>query len=56
MGHESVHAPAAHTWPGPQTVPQPPQLFTSLWRSRQAVPQTVWPGGQLTAQRPAEHT
>jgi hypothetical protein len=32
-------------------LPQAPQLAVSVWVSRQAVPQSVWPAGQ--AQRPA---
>jgi hypothetical protein len=30
-----MHAPLAHTWPAPQTAPQPPQFMRSVRVSAQ---------------------
>jgi hypothetical protein len=48
-----VHLPASQIRPGPQTVPQLPQLAGSLVRSKQPVGQSVVPVGQTQA--PAVH-
>jgi hypothetical protein len=37
----------AQTSPDPQTFPQPPQLFGSLWGFTQALPQNVCPAGHV---------
>ena len=39
-----------------QRVPQAPQLFTSVWTSRQTFSQLVRPPPQETTQRPAVQT
>src|SRR5215207_4439828 len=44
-GH--LHVPAMQGIPDGQTLPQVPQLFSSLTTSMQAPPQSSWPGGQI---------
>lgn len=50
-----VQMPAVQLWLG-QTVPQTPQLFESVWRLVQVLPQRVWPAGQGVRQRPPTHS
>ncbi len=38
--------PFRHVWPAAHTVPQAPQLFVSVWRFVQALPQQVAPFSQ----------
>jgi hypothetical protein len=41
--------------PAAQTVAQPPQFLPSLIGSTQVPPHSIWPRGQLVAQRPSTH-
>ncbi len=38
-----LHVPASHTWPAPQAMPQPPQLFAFDWVSTHWLLQRVEP-------------
>ena len=42
-----VHLPLWQVDPVPQVVPQPPQLWMSVWVSAQLLPQAIWPELQV---------
>jgi hypothetical protein len=48
----ATHWPLLHAPLGPQLMPQPPQLFTSVRGSTQLLPQLNCPSGQVDTQRP----
>ena len=49
-GGQATHTPDVHTFPDAQTVPQVPQLFESVCRFVQVVPQRASPTGQVATQ------
>jgi hypothetical protein len=53
VGHAAAQAPAAHTSPLAQTLPQAPQFWGSAVVSRQTPPQEVFPASQVHP--PAPH-
>jgi hypothetical protein len=63
-GQLVTQAPLEQTWPEAHTVPavrpvqspEAPQKARSVWGFTQALLQTIWPAGQLVAQRPFEQT
>ncbi len=44
-----------HAVPGPQAIPQPPQLLLSVCVSTHTVPQSVWPIRQTSRHMPPVH-
>ena len=56
----AAQVPPVQTWPAPQTLPQAPQFFESVWvlaqKALAPVPQVVKGLPQVTAQVPPVHT
>jgi hypothetical protein len=56
LGQSLAHAPPLHTWPGPQALPQLPQLPVLVCRSMQAPPQLANPPLHVMPHTPPTQT